>query len=77
MKILFMTSVAIITPKPAESCRLSMDTSGLPLKHPEGDDYYFSDRIGVSPRSGQIAIISLVFMITPRLIRLRYKAFRQ
>jgi hypothetical protein len=52
MKILFMTSVAIITPKPAESCRLFMDTLGLPLKHPKGDDYYFSDSIAGSKNYG-------------------------
>jgi catechol 2,3-dioxygenase-like lactoylglutathione lyase family enzyme len=52
MKILFMTSIAIITPKPAESRRLFMDTLGLPLKHPEGDDYYFSDSIACSKHFG-------------------------
>ncbi|MEN3382654.1 MAG: hypothetical protein V7608_2698 [Hyphomicrobiales bacterium] len=45
MNILFVASVAIITPKPAESRKLFMDTLGLPLKPHAGDDYYFSESI--------------------------------
>jgi len=52
MKILFITSVAVITPNPAESRRLFIDTLGLPLKHPEGDDYYFSASIAGSKHFG-------------------------
>ena len=45
MKIEFVTSVAVITPKPAESRRLYMDTLGLPLKQLDGD-YFASEEIG-------------------------------
>jgi catechol 2,3-dioxygenase-like lactoylglutathione lyase family enzyme len=45
MKILFVASVAIITPNPAESRKLFMDTLGLPLEPHAGDDYYFSEHI--------------------------------
>ena len=48
MKILFIASVAIITPEPAESRKLFMETLGLPLKRQEGSDYYFSESIGGS-----------------------------
>lgn len=52
MKILFITSVAVITPNPAESRKLFINTLGLPLKHPEGDDYYFSASIEGSKHFG-------------------------
>jgi catechol 2,3-dioxygenase-like lactoylglutathione lyase family enzyme len=52
MKILFITSMAIITPKPAESRRLFVDTLGLPLKAHENDDYYFSQDIAGSKHFG-------------------------
>ena len=52
MNILFVASAAIITPKPAESRRLFMDTLGLPLKPHAGDDYYFSDSIPGSKHFG-------------------------
>ena len=52
MKILFIASVAIITPEPAESRKLFMETLGLPLKRHEGDDYYFSESIGGSKHFG-------------------------
>ena len=52
MKILFLTSVAIITPMPAESRRLFVDTLGLPLKADENDDYYFSQDIAGSKHFG-------------------------
>ena len=45
MEILFITSVAIITPDPPASRKLFVDTLGLPLKQNEGDDYYYSDHI--------------------------------
>ena len=45
MNILFVASVAIITPQPAESRRLFLDTLGLPLKPHAGDDYYSSESI--------------------------------
>ncbi len=45
MKIEFVASVAVITPKPAESRRLYMDAMGLPLKRLDGD-YFASEEIG-------------------------------
>jgi catechol 2,3-dioxygenase-like lactoylglutathione lyase family enzyme len=45
MNILFITSVAIVTPEPAESRKLFVGALGLPLKPHEGDDYYFSEEI--------------------------------
>jgi catechol 2,3-dioxygenase-like lactoylglutathione lyase family enzyme len=52
MKILFISSMAIITPDPAQSRKLFMDALGLPLKRHEGDDYYFSENIGGSKHFG-------------------------
>jgi catechol 2,3-dioxygenase-like lactoylglutathione lyase family enzyme len=52
MKILFISSMAIVTPDPAASRKLFMDTLGLPLKRHEGDDYYFSENIGGSKHFG-------------------------
>jgi catechol 2,3-dioxygenase-like lactoylglutathione lyase family enzyme len=52
MKILFISSMAIITPDPAASRKLFMDALGLPLKRHEGDDYYFSENIGGSKHFG-------------------------
>jgi catechol 2,3-dioxygenase-like lactoylglutathione lyase family enzyme len=52
MKILFISSVAIVTRDPAESRRLFIDTLGLPLQRHEGDDYYFSEGIGGSKHFG-------------------------
>jgi catechol 2,3-dioxygenase-like lactoylglutathione lyase family enzyme len=52
MQILFIASVAVITPDPAESRKLFIDTLGLPLERHEGDDYYFSEKIGGSKHFG-------------------------
>ena len=52
MKILFISSMAVVTPEPAESRKLFIDTLGLPLERHEGDDYYFSERIGGSRHFG-------------------------
>jgi len=52
MKIMFIASVAIVTPEPAESRKLFIDTLGLPLKPHEGDDYYFSEEIAGSKHFG-------------------------
>jgi len=48
MDVLFIASVAIVAPDPAESRKLFMDALGLPLKRHGGDDYYFSENIGGS-----------------------------
>jgi catechol 2,3-dioxygenase-like lactoylglutathione lyase family enzyme len=52
MKILFISSMAIVAPDPAQSRKLFMDVLGLPLKRHEGDDYYFSESIGGSKHFG-------------------------
>jgi catechol 2,3-dioxygenase-like lactoylglutathione lyase family enzyme len=45
VNILFISSVAVISPNPAESRKLFIDTLGLPLERHEGDDYYFSEKV--------------------------------
>lgn len=45
MNILFVASVAIVTPQPARSRKLFVDALSLPLKRQDGDDYYFSEDI--------------------------------
>ena len=45
MHIEFVTSVAVITPTPAESRRLYMDALGLPLNQLDGE-YFASEEIG-------------------------------
>jgi catechol 2,3-dioxygenase-like lactoylglutathione lyase family enzyme len=45
MKIEFVSSVAVITPDPAESRRLYVDTLGLPLASQSGDGYLHSEQI--------------------------------
>jgi len=52
MKILFISSVAIVTPDPVESRKLFIDALGLPLKRHEGDEYYFSEGIPGSNHFG-------------------------
>ena len=44
MKLEFISTIAIITPEPAERRRLFMDTLGLPLEPAApGDEYHYSD----------------------------------
>jgi len=45
MKIEFVSSVAVITPDPAQSRRLYVDTLGLPLTSQSGDAYLHSEQI--------------------------------
>jgi hypothetical protein len=52
MDVLFIASVAIVTPEPAESRKLFMGALGLPLKRHDGGDYYFSENIGGSKHFG-------------------------
>lgn len=52
MKILFITSVSIITRDPKVSSRLFVDTLGLPLQQDKGSDYMFSDKIDGSKHFG-------------------------
>lgn len=44
MKVEFVTSIAVITPDPAESLRLYVDTLGLPLAS-DGGGYFHSDQV--------------------------------
>lgn len=52
MKILFISSMAVITPDPARSRELFVNALGLPLKRHEGDDYFFSEEIEGSRHFG-------------------------
>jgi catechol 2,3-dioxygenase-like lactoylglutathione lyase family enzyme len=52
MKIVFIATVALVTPDPAESRKLFIDALGLPLQRHEGDDYYFSENIVGSKHFG-------------------------
>jgi hypothetical protein len=52
MKILFIASVAVIVSEPAASRALYMDAIGLPLEPHDGDDYYYSEKIGGSKHFG-------------------------
>lgn len=52
MKIEFISSMAVVTPDPPESRKLFIDTLGLPLERHEGDDYYFSEKVGGSRHFG-------------------------
>ena len=45
MQIEFVASIAVITPDPAESRRLYVDTLGLPLASPTGGAYLHSEEI--------------------------------
>jgi catechol 2,3-dioxygenase-like lactoylglutathione lyase family enzyme len=52
MQIVFVSSVAIISPQPAESRKLFIDTLGLPLERHAGDDYFFSEKIAGTKHFG-------------------------
>ena len=53
MKVLFVSSVAIVAAHPAESRKLFVGALGLPLAPPQpGDDYIFSDQIEGSKHFG-------------------------
>jgi catechol 2,3-dioxygenase-like lactoylglutathione lyase family enzyme len=45
MKILFISSVSLITAHVADTRKLLVETLGLPLKRHEGTDYYLSESI--------------------------------
>jgi catechol 2,3-dioxygenase-like lactoylglutathione lyase family enzyme len=45
VEILFVSSVAVVTPDPAKSRPLYLETLGLPLSRHDGDDYYFSEKV--------------------------------
>jgi catechol 2,3-dioxygenase-like lactoylglutathione lyase family enzyme len=45
MDILFVGSVAVIAPDPAQSRNLYVETLGLPLAAGEGSDYWHSERL--------------------------------
>jgi catechol 2,3-dioxygenase-like lactoylglutathione lyase family enzyme len=52
VQIEFIASFATITPDPAASRRLYVDTLGLPLDHAPGDDYLHSEDIDGSKHFG-------------------------
>ena len=52
MHIEFVSSVSVITADPPESRKLYVDALGLPLEHPAGDDYCFSEKIEGSKHFG-------------------------
>jgi catechol 2,3-dioxygenase-like lactoylglutathione lyase family enzyme len=52
MQVLFISSVSIVTPQPAESRKLYIDALGLPLEGQPGDAYVFSEKIGGSKHFG-------------------------
>jgi catechol 2,3-dioxygenase-like lactoylglutathione lyase family enzyme len=53
MQLQFITSIAIISPRPTESRQLFVETLGLPLEPAApGDDYHFSEQIGGAKHFG-------------------------
>jgi catechol 2,3-dioxygenase-like lactoylglutathione lyase family enzyme len=52
MKVVFISSVSIITPDPQASRKLYIDALGLPLEPPPGDEYVFSEKIDGSKHFG-------------------------
>lgn len=52
MEIMFIASVAVITPAPEHSRRLYVDALGLPLHGADGDDYVHSENIPGSKHFG-------------------------
>jgi catechol 2,3-dioxygenase-like lactoylglutathione lyase family enzyme len=52
MDILFIASVAVITPDPGRSRELYVDTLGLPLEGEAGDGYLHSEHIGGAKHFG-------------------------
>jgi catechol 2,3-dioxygenase-like lactoylglutathione lyase family enzyme len=45
MNIIFVSSVAVIAPSPAESQKLFIDVLGLPLEQHAGSEYYSSEKV--------------------------------
>jgi catechol 2,3-dioxygenase-like lactoylglutathione lyase family enzyme len=52
MEILFVASTAVVAPDPAASRTLFVGALGLPLQQHDGDDYYFSEKLGGSKHFG-------------------------
>ena len=52
MQVLFISSMSIITPRPADSRKLFVEALGLPLESPPGEEYAFSEKIGGSKHFG-------------------------
>src|SRR5213076_1717692 len=52
MNVLFIASVAIVVRDAATNRKLFKDTLGLPLQRHEGDEYFFSEKIGGSKHFG-------------------------
>ena len=52
MNVLFIASVGIVAPDPAESRKLYVDALGLPLESQAGDEYLHSEKIDGSKHFG-------------------------
>jgi catechol 2,3-dioxygenase-like lactoylglutathione lyase family enzyme len=52
MKILFIATVGIVVRDPSVNRKLFKDVLGLPLERHEGDEYFFSEKIGGSKHFG-------------------------
>src|SRR5262245_37603810 len=52
MNILFIASVGIVVRDPEQNRALFKNTLGLPLQRHEGDEYFFSEKIGGSKHFG-------------------------
>jgi catechol 2,3-dioxygenase-like lactoylglutathione lyase family enzyme len=52
MNVLFIASVGIVVRDAATNRKLFKDTLGLPLQRHEGDEYFFSEKIGGSKHFG-------------------------
>ncbi|WP_028924640.1 VOC family protein [Pseudonocardia acaciae] len=52
MRILFITSIAVVAPDPGASHALYIDALGLPLRAAPGDDYFHSDQIAGAKHFG-------------------------
>jgi catechol 2,3-dioxygenase-like lactoylglutathione lyase family enzyme len=52
MEILFLATIAVIAPDPAQSRKLYVDALGLPLEASEGSDYWHSDQIAGTKHLG-------------------------
>jgi catechol 2,3-dioxygenase-like lactoylglutathione lyase family enzyme len=58
MKIEFVTSgAAVITPDPAQSLRLYVDTLGLPLSEGGGSGYFYREEVAGSQTFRRLAAV--------------------
>ena len=52
MDVVFVASVAVVAPDPAQSRKLYLDALGLPLEPAEGSDYWHSERLAGTKHFG-------------------------